>query len=74
MSRRILLLALPLLALAACSTDSAPDPTPIPTTFPQAAPTAAVELASRYLDAWAAGDYAAMYAELDPAIRDDYSA
>ena len=74
MSGRPLLLALPLLALAACSADSAPDPTPVPTTFPQAALTAAVELASRYLDAWAAGDYAAMYAELDPAIRDDYSA
>ena len=74
MRRRLVLLAAPLLALAACSTDSAPDATPIPTTFPDAAPQAAVELASSYLDAWAAGDYAAMYAELDPAIREAYPA
>ena len=72
MRPRLLLLAAPLLALAACSTDSAPDATPIPTTFPQAAPQAAVALASTYLDAWAAGDYAAMYAELDPAVREVY--
>ena len=72
MRARLLLLCLPLLALAACSTDSPPDATPVPTTFPDAAPQAAAELASDYLDAWAAGDYAAMYAELDPAIRDEY--
>jgi penicillin-binding protein 2 len=71
MRPRLLLLA-PLLALAACSADSAPDPTPIPTTFPNAAPAAAVELASSYLDAWAAGDWAAMYAEVDPAVREEY--
>ena len=69
---RFLLLAAPLLALAACSTDSPPDATPIPTTFPTAAPAAAAELAATYLDAWAAGDYAAMYAELDPAVRAEY--
>ena len=72
MRRRLLLLAAPLLGLVACSTDSAPDATPIPTTFPQAAPQAALELASSYLDAWAAGDYGAMYAELDPAVREAY--
>lgn len=70
--RRRLLLLVPLLTLAACSADSAPDATPIPTTFPNAAPAAAVELATRYLDAWAAGDWAAMYAELDPAVREQY--
>src|SRR5690606_8142228 len=42
------------------------------TTFPRAAPDAAVDLATRYLDAWAAGDHAAMYALVDPELRERY--
>ncbi len=58
--------------LAACSSQPTPEPTPVPTTFPRSPDDAAVGLAEGYLDAWAAGDYAAMHALLDPAIRDDY--
>ena len=67
-----LLPALALVLLAACSNEPTPDPTPVPTTYPAAAPDAAATLAARYLDAWAAGDYAAMYATIDPALQDTY--
>ena len=66
--RRILrtaLLCAPLV-LAACVVEPTPDPTPVPTTFPVAAPEAAAELTRAYLDAWAADDYDAMHAMLDP--------
>ena len=75
MTSRRLLQSLPLgllLAVAACSSEPSPDPTPAPTTFPMAPPEAAAALASEYLDAWAAGDYEAMYATLDPAQRERY--
>lgn len=61
-----------LLLLAACVSDPTPEPTPVPTTFPVAPPTAAQALATAYLDAWAAGDYAAMHATLDPAVQERY--
>jgi cell division protein FtsI/penicillin-binding protein 2 len=60
------------LALVACLADPTPEPTPAPTTYPSAPIDLAVELAGDYLDAWAASDYAAMYATLDPAIREAY--
>lgn len=63
---------LPLVAgvlLAACGTDADPAPTTTATTFPMAPRDAAVEVATRYLDAWEAGDYAAMYATLDPSVQ-----
>ena len=44
----------------------------MPTTFPKAPPEAAAAVAADYLDAWAAGDYAAMYATLDPALAERY--
>ncbi len=66
---RIVALGLPL-AVAACTSEPAPEPTPIPTTFPAAAPDAAVDLTRAYLDAWAAADYAAMHAMLDPSLRE----
>jgi cell division protein FtsI/penicillin-binding protein 2 len=62
-----------LLLVAACSNQPTPEPTPEPTTFPKAAPEAAATLAAGYLDAWAAGDYAAMYATLDPSLQERYS-
>jgi cell division protein FtsI/penicillin-binding protein 2 len=58
------------LLLVACSTEPTPEPTPIPTTFPVAHPDAAAEQARAYVDAWAAGDYAAMHAMVDPAQRE----
>jgi cell division protein FtsI/penicillin-binding protein 2 len=58
--------------LAACLSEPTPEPTPQPTTYPAAPRDAAAELADAYLEAWAASDYAAMYATLDPAIRDSY--
>ncbi len=61
-----------LLVLAACSTGPDPDASPAPTTFPVASPDAALEIAQGYLAAWAAGDYAAMHATLDPAFRERY--
>jgi penicillin-binding protein 2 len=67
--------ALPLVAmlvLAACVTDPTPEPTPLPTTFPVAGPDAATALAETYLTAWAAGEYEAMYALLDPAQHEAY--
>ncbi len=70
--RRVLrtaLLCAPL-TLAACAAEPTPEPTPVPTTFPVAAPEAAAELSRAYLDAWAADDYAAMHAMLDPALRE----
>ena len=61
-----------LLALAACGSEPTPEPTPGPTTFPVAPPEAAAALAADYMDAWAAGDYAAMYATLDPSLHAGY--
>ena len=63
--------ALLIALLAACSEPS-PDPTPAPTTFPMASPEAAAAVAAEYLGAWAAGDYAAMYATLDPSLAERY--
>jgi penicillin-binding protein 2 len=60
------------LALAACVVDPTPEPTPVPTTFPVAPPEVAAELTAGYLDAWAAGDYAAMHAVLDPLLKERY--
>ncbi len=60
------------LLLAACVADPTPEPTPVPTTYPAAQPQAAAALAESYLDAWAAADYAAMHATLDPAVRERY--
>ena len=70
-ARRVLPLAA-LLVLTACVTDPSPEPTPIPTTFPVAEPDAAAALAAGYIEAWAAGDYEAMYALLDPAQHETY--
>ncbi|MGI8658435.1 MAG: hypothetical protein ACR2K4_06660, partial [Candidatus Limnocylindria bacterium] len=61
-----------LLTLAACSSGPPPDATPSPTTFPVASPESGVELTTAYLDDWAAGDYAAMYAAVDGATRQRY--
>ncbi len=61
-----------LVAVTACSSQPTPEPTPEPTTFPVASPEDAAALAADYLEAWAAGDYAAMYATLDPAQREQY--
>ena len=63
-----------LLFLAACVTEPTPEPTPIPTTFPVAPADEAARLTAAYVDAWAAGDYAAMYAMLDPALREAWPA
>ena len=60
------------LALAACLGQPAPEPTPEPTTFPTQPVEAAQALADRYLAAWAAGDYAAMHATLDPRQAEAY--
>jgi penicillin-binding protein 2 len=59
------------LLLAGCGADD-PEPTPLPTTFPAAGPDAAAQIASAYLEAWAAGDTDAMYALLDPAQAERY--
>jgi penicillin-binding protein 2 len=56
--------------LAACS--AGPDSTPVPTTFPLAEPSDAVAVADAFLAAWEAGDHAAMYELLDPALRERY--
>ena len=61
-----------LVAVTACSSQPTPEPTPEPTTFATASPEDAAALAADYLQAWAAGDYAAMYATLDPVQRDRY--
>ena len=55
--------------VSACDA-AAPEPTPVPTSVPTAAPAASLGVAQAYLDAWAAGDYAAMYELLAPADRD----
>ena len=59
-------------ALAACSAEPTPEPTPIPTTFPAAPADVAAQLTTDYMAAWAAGDYAAMHAMLDPALATDW--
>ena len=69
---RMLLRVAPLFLLAACSSEPTPEPTPVPTTFPISPAEEAVALSDGYLAAWAAGDFAAMHALLDPAIRDAY--
>ncbi|MBA2266170.1 MAG: hypothetical protein H0W17_07235 [Chloroflexi bacterium] len=61
-----------LVLVTACSSEATPEPTPEPTTFPTAPPEAAAALATEYLRAWAAGDYAAMYATLDPILHARY--
>lgn len=61
-----------LLAVTACNGGPTPEPTPEPTTFPTASPEAAAALAADFLAAWAAGDFAAMYATLDPVLRERY--
>jgi penicillin-binding protein 2 len=60
------------LLIAACASDPTPEPTPMPTTFPRAPVDAAVTAAATYLDAWGAGDYAAMHTLLDPVSRERY--
>lgn len=55
-------------ALAACS-PADPEPTPLPTTYPRAPHEAASAVVDAYLEAWASGDYDAMYAALDAATR-----
>ena len=67
-----LVAALGAVVLAACVAEPTPEPTPTPTSFPVAPGTAAAELARTYLDAWAAGDYAAMHASLDPVVQERY--
>jgi penicillin-binding protein 2 len=57
--------------LAACSALS--EETPRPTTFPAAEPDAAASLAKAFLEAWAAGDHAAMYELVDPSVRERYT-
>ncbi len=69
---RSALLGVAALLLAACVVEPTPEPTPVPTTYPTAAPEDAALLADAYLAAWAAGDYAAMYATLDPVLRERY--
>ncbi len=71
MSRR-LLPTLAIVLLAACGTDSSPDPLPGPTTYPTDPHDVAVAMAASYLHAWAAADYPAMYATLDPMLREQY--
>ena len=72
MRRRLLAAAGIAILAAACTLDPTPEPTPVPTTFPVAPSDAATELARRYVDAWAAGDWAAMHAVLDPRTRERY--
>jgi penicillin-binding protein 2 len=67
------ILAMLVLALAACVDDPEPSPTPLPTTFPTRPPDLATEIAGRYADAWAAGDYASMHALLAPVDRERYA-
>jgi cell division protein FtsI/penicillin-binding protein 2 len=62
-----------LLVVAACSTDSTPEPTPVPTTFPVAGPDDATAIANAFVAAWAADDYEAMYATLDPGLHERYT-
>ena len=69
---RLIVPTILLLVIAACGSEPTPEPTPIPTTFPVSPPEAAAALAAEYLDAWAAGDYAAMYATIDPFLRERY--
>ncbi len=61
-----------LLLVTACGSEPTPEPTPVPTTFPTAPPEAAADLATEYLQAWAADDYVAMYATLDPILHEQY--
>ena len=70
---RMVAIASPLL-LAACVTEPTPEPTPIPTTFPTAPTEEASALTTTYVEAWAAADYDAMYAMLDPALREAWPA
>lgn len=69
---RAFAVAAPLAALIACGTDPIPDATPVPTTFPVAPADAAVARSTEYLEAWAGGDYDAMYAAIDPFLRERY--
>jgi cell division protein FtsI/penicillin-binding protein 2 len=74
--RRLLQLAAigsPLL-IAACVTEPTPEPTPVPTTFPVAPADEAAQLTAAYVEAWSAADYDAMYAMLDPSLREAWPA
>lgn len=62
----------PLLVAVACTSAPTPEPSLAPTTFPTAPPELAAAIAADYVQAWAEGDYAAMYAKLDPTIRERY--
>ena len=62
-----------LLVVTACSADSTPEPTPVPTTFPVAGPDEAAAVADAFVAAWAADDYAAMYATIDPGQHERYT-
>ncbi|MFN2418558.1 MAG: penicillin-binding transpeptidase domain-containing protein [Candidatus Limnocylindria bacterium] len=64
--------AMIVVAIAGCSSDPTPEPTPLPTTYPVAPPEAAVSLATAYVESWAAGEYDAMYATLDPIQHPQY--
>ena len=64
--------ALVLVLLAGCNLEPTPEPSPAPTTFPLTPPDAAAALATDYVEAWAAGDYPAMYATLDPMLHERY--
>jgi penicillin-binding protein 2 len=70
---RLAAIATPIL-LAACVTEPTPEPTPIPTTFPVAPADEAAQLTAAYVEAWAGGDYAAMYAMLDPSLSEAWPA
>ena len=63
-----------LLVLAACTAQPTPEPTPAPTTPPTDSPEVAAEMARDYVEAWAAADFDAMYAVLDPALHERYPA
>ncbi|MEO8245836.1 MAG: penicillin-binding transpeptidase domain-containing protein [Chloroflexota bacterium] len=54
--------------LAACG-PAGPDPTPYPTTAPSLPASEASAVVTRFADAWAASDFAAMHALLAPADR-----
>ena len=69
---RPLLAVAALLLVTACSAEQTPEPTPVPSGFAVAPPDAAAALAGQYADAWAAGDWAAMHALLDPVSRERY--
>jgi penicillin-binding protein 2 len=66
------LLAAGVTLLGGCLASPTPEPTPAPTTFPAARPDAAGAVAQAYVQAWSRGDWAAMYAAIDPDERARY--